>query len=96
MPNPRPGGLPTVTLVLLLLAAGCTPSGHPPGTRGQAPYQESSAAAAEYLAAAEPANRRQNEAVCFAAQQGLTGKTKAASLKWGAQRKAIERNCPAR
>lgn len=25
MPNPRPGGLPTVTLVLLLLAAGCTP-----------------------------------------------------------------------
>jgi hypothetical protein len=58
MPNPRPGGLPAVTLVLLLLAAGCTPSGHPPGTRGQAPCQESSAAAAEYLAAAEPANRR--------------------------------------
>ena len=58
MPNPRPGGLPAVTLVLFLLAAGCTPSGHPPGTRGQAPYQESSAAAAGYLAAAEPANRR--------------------------------------
>jgi hypothetical protein len=58
MPNPRPGGLPAVTLVLLLLAAGCTPSGHPPGTRGQAPCQESLAAAAEYLAAAEPANRR--------------------------------------
>ena len=54
MPNPRPGGLPAVTLVLLLLAAGCTP----PGIRGQAPYHESSAAAAEYLAAAEPANRR--------------------------------------
>ena len=49
MPNPRPGGLPTVTLVLLLLAAGCNPSGHPPGTRGQAPHQESSVAAAEYL-----------------------------------------------
>jgi hypothetical protein len=45
-----------VTLVLLLLAAGCTPSGHSPGTRGQAPSQESSAA--QYLAAAEPANRR--------------------------------------
>ena len=56
MPNPRSGGLPTVTLVLLLLAAGCTASSHPPDARGQAPYQESSAA--EYLAAAEPANRR--------------------------------------
>src|ERR1700675_3422906 len=45
---------------------------------------------------AEFANRRQDEAVCFAAQQGLTRKTKAASLKWGAQRKAIEQNHPAR
>jgi hypothetical protein len=54
MPNPRPGGLPTMALVLSLLAAGCTLSGHPPGTGRQAPhqapYQESSAAAAEYLA----------------------------------------------
>ena len=58
MPNPRPGGLPTVALVLLLLAAGCTPPGSSAGHTGQAPYQESSAAAAEYLAAAEPANRR--------------------------------------
>jgi hypothetical protein len=58
MPNPRPGGRPAVTLVLLLLAAGCTPSGHPPGTGAQAPRQEPSAAAAAYLAAAEPANRR--------------------------------------
>jgi hypothetical protein len=58
MLNPRPGGLPAVTLVLLLLTAGCTPSGHPPGTREQAPHQESPAAAAGYLAAAEPANRR--------------------------------------
>ena len=47
-----------MTLVLSLLAAGCTPSGHPPGTAGQASHQESSAAAAEYLAVAEPANRR--------------------------------------
>ena len=58
MPSPRPGGLAAVTLVLLLLAAGCALSGHPPGTAGQARHQESSAAAAEYLAAAEPANRR--------------------------------------
>lgn len=58
MPNPRPGGLPAMMLVLFLLAAGCALSGHPPGTGGQAPHQESSAAAAEYLAAAEPANRR--------------------------------------
>jgi hypothetical protein len=54
MPNPRPGGLPTMALVLSLLAAGCTLSGHPPGTGRQAPhqapYQESSAAGAEYLA----------------------------------------------
>lgn len=47
-----------MTLMLFLLTAGCTPSGHPPGTGGQAPHQKSSAAAAEYLAAAEPANRR--------------------------------------
>jgi hypothetical protein len=58
MPNPNPGGLPAVMLVLSLLAAGCTPWGHPPGTGGQAPRQESSAAAADYLATAEPANRR--------------------------------------
>ena len=58
MPNLRPGRLPTVTLVLFLLAAGCAPLGHPQGTSGRAPHQESSAAAAEYLAAAEPANRR--------------------------------------
>ena len=58
MSSPRPRGLPTVTLVLLLLAAGCAPSGHPPGTRGQAPHQEPSAVAAGYLATAEPANRR--------------------------------------
>ena len=58
MPNLGPGGLPTVTFVLFLLATGCTFSGHPPGTGGQAPHQESSAVAAEYLAAAEPANRR--------------------------------------
>jgi hypothetical protein len=44
--------------VLFLLTAGCSPSGHPPGTSGQAPHQESSAAAVEYLATAEPANRR--------------------------------------
>jgi hypothetical protein len=50
--------LPAVTLALFLLAAGCTPAGHPPGTGGQTLHQESSAAAAEYLAAAEPANRR--------------------------------------
>jgi hypothetical protein len=50
--------LPTVTLVLLLVAAGCTPLGSSTGHTGQAPRQESSAAAAEYLAAAEPANRR--------------------------------------
>jgi hypothetical protein len=58
MPNPRPAGLPTVTLVLLLVAAGCTPLGSSTGHTGQAPHQESSAVAAEYLAAAEPANRR--------------------------------------
>ena len=39
MPNPRPGGSLVVTLVLSLLAAGCTSSGHPPGTGGQAPHQ---------------------------------------------------------
>ncbi|HEX4399015.1 MAG TPA: hypothetical protein VH136_15360 [Trebonia sp.] len=60
MPNPRPGGLPAATLVLLLLAAGCTPLGSSAGHTGQAPHQQSSssAAAAEYLAAVEPANRR--------------------------------------
>lgn len=58
MPEPRPGGLPAVTFLVLLLAAGCTRSGHPPGTGGRAPHQASSAAAAEYLATAEPANRR--------------------------------------
>jgi hypothetical protein len=52
-----PGRLTTVTLVLSLLAAGCTLSGHPAAPGRQAPHQESSAAA-EYLAAAEPANRR--------------------------------------
>ena len=61
MPNPNPGGLPAVMLVLSLLAAGCTPWGHPPGTGGQAPRQGSSAAAADYLATAEPANRRLDE-----------------------------------
>ena len=54
--------MPIVTLVLSLLAAGCTLSDHPPGTGRQAPHQAphqvSSAAAAEYLAAAGPANRR--------------------------------------
>ena len=35
MPNPRPGGWPAVTLVLSLLTAGCTLSGHPPGTGGK-------------------------------------------------------------
>ena len=56
MPNPRPGGLPAATLVLLLLAAGCTPLGSSAGHTGQAPHQQSSslAAAAEYLAAVEP------------------------------------------
>ena len=58
MPKPGPSGLTAVTLMLFLLAAGCTPSGHPPGAGEQAPHQGSSAAAAEYLAAAEPANRR--------------------------------------
>jgi hypothetical protein len=57
MANPRSGGLPTVTLVLFLLAAGCSFSGHPPGAGRQTLHQESSSAAAEYLAAAEPANR---------------------------------------
>jgi hypothetical protein len=57
MPDPSPGGLPAAMLVLLLLAAGCTPSGHPPGTGRQAPRQEASAAV-RYLAIAEPANRR--------------------------------------
>ena len=58
MANPKPGGWPAVTLVLVLLAAGCSFPDHPPGARGQAPHQGSSAAAAEYLGAAEPANRR--------------------------------------
>src|SRR5690348_16188188 len=58
MPNLRPGRLPTVTLVLFLLAAGCMLLGHPQGTGRQAPHQDSLAAATEYLAAAEPANRR--------------------------------------
>jgi hypothetical protein len=57
-PLTQPGGWPAMTLAVSLLAAGCTLSGHPPGTGGQAPHQQSSAAAAEYLAAAEPANRR--------------------------------------
>jgi hypothetical protein len=56
MPNLRPGWLPTVTFVVFLLAAGCTLLGHPRGTGGQAPHQESPAA--EYLAAAGPANCR--------------------------------------
>jgi hypothetical protein len=54
--------LPAATLVLLLLAAGCTPLRSSAGHTGQAPHQQSSssaaAAAAEYLAAVEPANRR--------------------------------------
>jgi hypothetical protein len=58
MANPRPGGLPALALALILLAAGCSFLGHPPATEGQAPHQESPAAAAEYLAAAKPANRR--------------------------------------
>ena len=56
MPNLRPGGLSTVALMVFLLAAGCTLSGHPQGTGGQAAHQGS--LAAEYLAAAGPANRR--------------------------------------
>ena len=56
MPNLRPGGLSTVALMVFLLAAGCTLSGHPQGIGGQAAHQES--LAAEYLAAAGPANRR--------------------------------------
>lgn len=58
MTNLRPGGWPAVTLAFFLLAAGCSFPGHPPGAGGQAPHRESSSAAAAYLAAAEPANRR--------------------------------------
>ena len=58
MANPGPGSLAIVALGLLLLAAACSLSGHPPAAEGQAPHRESSAAAAGYLGAAEPANRR--------------------------------------
>ncbi len=62
MHDPRLGGLPAVALVLSLLAAGLRPFRSSAGRSGasphQASHQESSAAAAEYLAAAEPANTR--------------------------------------
>lgn len=47
-----------MTLALFLLAAGCSFAGRPPGTGHQVPHRESWSVAAEYLAAAEPANRR--------------------------------------
>jgi hypothetical protein len=47
-----------VTLALFPAGRRLHPSCHPPGTGGQALHQESPAAAAKYLAAAEPANRR--------------------------------------
>src|SRR5580693_1050342 len=39
MPDSETRRVAAVTLAFFLLAAGCTPSGHPPGTGGQALHQ---------------------------------------------------------
>jgi hypothetical protein len=104
MPNPRPGGSLVVTLVLSLLAAGCTPRVICRAQGGKPRTQESSAAAAEYLATAEPANprldaevqsyadhERRNLATAEAALRAFTHRHQSADAAVEAQVKAIRR-----